>query len=176
MAEDTKDGVTPPEPKGEPWTPPTREEWEASQKTIKNKTEEADRHAKKVKAIEDKQAQEAGKYEELYTKTKVELDAVTADAATYRSLAEAELGEALKALPPEALALIPEELPIATRLRMAKAAKALLAKSTPVGTVSATGATSTSGSGKFGGYADEIEWARNDYPAYKKYRDSQPRR
>lgn len=164
-----------PDPKPDDWKPPTREEWEATQRSLQNKTEEADRHAKKAakveadrKAAEEKALAEQGQYKTLAEQREAELKAEREKLAAYQAKeaeavkrATAKLAEVTKDWTPEEKALyLREALPVEERLEIAEARNAERKGKggTPRAPGYAPGATDTPN----GGYADAIEWATKD--------------
>ena len=109
------------------WTPPTREEWEKTQKTIKNKTEEADRLHKKLASASEAEAKKAedeakkrGEFESLYNATKAELDSHKAFRQSVEKRWEDEYDGIVKDWSDEDKSLIDPTLTVDKRLDIAR--------------------------------------------------------
>ena len=174
MADEPKPGET----LGADWKPPTREEWEAAQKQLTNKQEEAARVHKKLadleaakKAAEEEEAKKRGEFESLYKQEAETRKALEARVKAVEDAQEAELDELVKDWDEDTRALVPASLPVQDRLTLARKLAGKLFRQ------ESTGGPSTRPPGNrskpFGGYADAVEWARRDWPAYKAWRDSQ---
>lgn len=183
MAEDPK-----PDPKPDDYKPPTREEHEALLRSLQNKTEEADRHAKKAakieadrKAAEERALAEQGQYKTLAEQREAELKDMEAKLAAFeakeakaRERAEAKLSEVTKEWTPEEKALyLREALPVEDRLEIAEARNAeRKGVSGGKGQVKAPGfAKGAPGGLMHGGFSSDEEWARRDWKGYKESRD-----
>ncbi len=162
------DGDPKPDPTPGAYVPPTREEWEAAQRSLKNKTEEADRHAKKVqaqeaaqKAAEEEAAKKRGEFERLYQTEAEKAKALEAEVGAFRAEQQAELDALLKDMGDEDKALVSDEgIPLVKRLRLARHLKGKTAQGNPP--PPGPGGKRAAEAGQFGGFESMQEWADRD--------------
>lgn len=157
-------------PGADGWKPPTREEWEAAQRQLANKLEEAARVHKKLadleaarKAAEEEEAKKRGEYEGLYKQEAEARKALEARVKAFEEVQEAELAELVQEWDDDTKALIPPGLPVHERLALARRLAGKLFQDRRGGQPTRpVGGRAT----QFNGYNSAEEWAERDPSGY----------